>query len=336
MTGRVEAALAERGLTLPQVVPPLAAYQPPCGPARTCAPRASCPWWTGSSRSPARSAPRSPPRRRGPRAHLRAERAGRGEVGRGRPGPHRARGEGGRLRRVGRGLHRAARRAERRERAAGRDPLATGACTPAAPWAWPYCRWTRRSRWSSRRSCCRTRTDGQAAGAVGEPCGVPEQQDHRPEPAAHPPAGRAADSVRDRVCGQVCGRVCGPRRARSAARCAGPRRASAGLGWPGRSAECARWASAGCVGRAHAPTDGNRRAVPVGGPRGGKPAGRLPCCSVPPRRASRGAAGGSLYGPLFPAPVDPHRLRPCLTVSPMVSGTRRNGPASSAPSRPAS
>ncbi|WP_175408566.1 RidA family protein [Streptomyces sp. TRM64462] len=28
MTGRVEAALAERGLTLPQVVPPLAAYQP--------------------------------------------------------------------------------------------------------------------------------------------------------------------------------------------------------------------------------------------------------------------------------------------------------------------
>ncbi|MCP9974372.1 RidA family protein [Streptomyces somaliensis] len=28
MTGRVEAALAERGLTLPQVVPPLAVYQP--------------------------------------------------------------------------------------------------------------------------------------------------------------------------------------------------------------------------------------------------------------------------------------------------------------------
>ena len=42
-------------------------------------------------------------------AHLRAERPGRREVGRRRPGPDRARGEGRRLRRLGPRLHRASR-----------------------------------------------------------------------------------------------------------------------------------------------------------------------------------------------------------------------------------
>ena len=45
----VEARLAELGLTLPAVVPPLARTSRPCGRGCTCTPRASCPWWTETS-----------------------------------------------------------------------------------------------------------------------------------------------------------------------------------------------------------------------------------------------------------------------------------------------
>lgn len=55
----VEAKLAELGLTLPEVVPPLAAYQPAVQSGPYVYTSGQLPMLGASSRSPARSVPRS-------------------------------------------------------------------------------------------------------------------------------------------------------------------------------------------------------------------------------------------------------------------------------------
>ena len=62
MSGASRRSSPSSGLTLPEVVPPLAAYQPAVqsGVVRLHL-RPAARWWTASCRSPARSAPRSPP-----------------------------------------------------------------------------------------------------------------------------------------------------------------------------------------------------------------------------------------------------------------------------------
>ena len=78
----VEDRLAELGLSLPEVAPPVAAYVPAVRTGvATSGPRASCRWSTARSPRPARSAPRSTPEQaKELAADLRAQRAGGGEV----------------------------------------------------------------------------------------------------------------------------------------------------------------------------------------------------------------------------------------------------------------